>query len=994
MGRSSQPFFHKFSAFIFSALLVSVFFIASQPAYSQSLVRTPAQFIRSEHRDGDYVPGQLLVKFKNRVDIKKSELLRTRIALDIAALDLLNSSFGLRDIISAQSSNIHSGSLNHAYLLIFEDKYDMEDLADRYEADPAVEYAQPNYYNFAFFTPNDEYYNLQWNFNNSSSNRSDINLPEAWDYDTTSPTSGGSPDIVVAVIDTGVAYEDYVGDQTYLQAEDLSDTVFTAGYDFVNDDAHANDDNGHGSHVTGTIAQSTDNAVGISGIAYNSTIMPIKALDWTGTGTSVMIANAIDFARENGAEIINMSLGSSMQDDAIRTATAAAVAADIVVVAATGNDGTSSISYPAGYDGVIAVGATDFQANLTGYSNFGPGIDIVAPGGDTSVDLNSDTWVDGILQETIEQSFIPDPTSFAYYFFQGTSMASPHVAGVAALLMAYGVDAPTVDDVLYAGARDLGAAGYDQTFGYGLVDAENSLDYIADNAPAGPGAIVVYTDTSKATQMFGTTHTEKTPYFEWQAPSETVAGYYVYFGTDATVDPATVGSLQTGLGYISPEISGNGVNYYLRVKSAGTNSINSTDVGVYTYVIDTTAAAPSTVSAGRSAAGNVISWSAATDEGHQNVTYEVHRSRTENGSYSKVGTGSSTTRSYTDDAAKVGRQFYYKIKTIDDLQNQSDFSSAVSVIRAGNSEIIAGRGNGGSPQVKVFDSIGTLKSSFYAYSSQVKSGVNLASGDLDGDGEEEIITGTGPGAGPQVRVFDKNGNVKMTAGFFAYGENVRTGVKVAAGDVDGDGLDEIITGTGNGAGPQVRYFDGKGNVKGSFFAYDSKFRGGVEVGAADYYADGTDSIITAPGPGGGPQVKIFNKDGTMKKSFFAYAQTLKTGIFVGGGDVTGDGINEIITGTGNGAGPQVRVFDRDGNEEGTTGFFPYSKNFRGGVFTQPGDLNADGVDEIVTGTGVGGGPQVRVFNYKGDVATTAGFFAFEESFRGGVNVTVGDVFQK
>ena len=132
----------------------------------------------------------------------------------------------------------------------------------------------------------------------------------------------------------------------------------------------------------------------------------------------------------------------------------------------------------------------------------------------------------------------------------------------------------------------------------------------------------------------------------------------------------------------------------------------------------------------------------------------------------------------------------------------------------------------------------------------------------------------------------------------------------------------------------------------------------------------------------------------MKKSFFAYAQTLKTGIFVGGGDVTGDGINEIITGTGNGAGPQVRVFDRDGNEEGTTGFFPYSKNFRGGVFTQPGDLNADGVDEIVTGTGVGGGPQVRVFNYKGDVATTAGFFAFEESFRGGVNVTVGDVFQK
>ena len=214
---------------------------------------------------------------------------------------------------------------------------------------------------------------------------------------------------------------------------------------------------------------------------------------------------------------------------------------------------------------------------------------------------------------------------------------------------------------------------------------------------------------------------------------------------------------------------------------------------------------------------------------------------------------------------------------------------------------------------------------------------------------------------------------------------------MAASDVDGDGLDEIITGTGTGGGPQVRVFDNKGNVSKSFFAYDSKFRGGVEVAVADVSGDGREEIITAPGVGGGPQVRVFDQNGNALSSFFAYGKSLKTGILVGTGDIDGDGVSEIITGTGRGAGPQIRIFSASGKEKGTTGFFAYDKNFRGGVFVQAGDLNADGVDEIVTGTGTGGGPQIRMFDKKGAVTVDDGFFAYDKNFRGGVHVTVGNV---
>ncbi|NOY39795.1 MAG: S8 family serine peptidase [Nitrospirae bacterium] len=354
----------------------------------------------------------------------------------------------------------------------------VEELVDIYNKNPYVEYAEPNYIAQAFWIPNDPLYPYQWNFYNDK--YGGINVESAWEVNT------GDSSVVVAVIDTGVAYEDYIDTAargrnrtvTYEQAPDLAETNFVPGYDFVNDDSHPNDDEGHGTHVTGTIAQSTNNNIGVAGIAFNTSIMPVKVLDSRGSGTYTDIADGIYFAANNGADIISMSLGGSSASITMEEALAYAYNKGVTIVAAAGNDGTDVISYPAAYNAyVIAVGATRYDETLAYYSNYGPDLDIVAPGGDTNVDQNGDGFGDGILQQTFGSS----PTDWGYFYYQGTSMATPHVAGVAALVIASGVTGPdNVRQVLQSTAKDLGAPGWDATYGWGRVDAAAALGYTAE----------------------------------------------------------------------------------------------------------------------------------------------------------------------------------------------------------------------------------------------------------------------------------------------------------------------------------------------------------------------------------------------------------------------------------------------------------------------------------------------------------------------------------
>ena len=312
---------------------------------------------------------------------------------------------------------------------------------------PEVEPSSPGY-------PNDPQYKYQWHMRQ-------IGMPEAWKL-----ADGNG--VIVAVLDTGVGYENF---EKFHVLEDLEGITFVKPYDFVGDDKHANDDHGHGSHVTGTIAQVTNNGKGVTGVARNVRIMPLKVLSAGGSGSVGGIANAIRYAADNGAKVINMSLGGAFPSKVLKKAVEYAHAKGVTVVCAAGNDGRSKVGYPAAYPGAIAVSATQFDEDLTFYSNYGKDIDIAAPGGNMREDQNGDGMKDGVLQNTI---VIGDPTKSGYFGFMGTSMASPHVAGVAALVVGEGVTDPDmVEKVLEDSARKPGNGKKysEDRYGAGIVDA-------------------------------------------------------------------------------------------------------------------------------------------------------------------------------------------------------------------------------------------------------------------------------------------------------------------------------------------------------------------------------------------------------------------------------------------------------------------------------------------------------------------------------------------
>ncbi len=297
---------------------------------------------------------------------------------------------------------------------------------------PAKDVNEPEYIHTAG-APNDPLYNKQWHMHN-------INVEQAWE------TNKGSG-IVVAVIDTGVT-----------KTTDMDKTDFVAGYDFVNNKAEADDDNGHGTHVAGSVAQSTNNSIGVAGVAYQAKIMPLKVLSAAGGGTVSDIAESIKFAADKGANVINMSLGGGGESALMKEAIDYAHAKGVVIVAAAGNENQGSASYPARYNHVIGVAAFDAKGEKAEFSNFGAGVDIAAPGGGHG----SRVW-----QETID----PDGGAAQVIGLQGTSMASPHVAGVAAMIMSAGVKDPdAVQQVLQQSVRQIAEDPLNH-YGAGQLDA-------------------------------------------------------------------------------------------------------------------------------------------------------------------------------------------------------------------------------------------------------------------------------------------------------------------------------------------------------------------------------------------------------------------------------------------------------------------------------------------------------------------------------------------
>lgn len=260
--------------------------------------------------------------------------------------------------------------------------------------------------------------------------------------------------------------------------------------------------------------------------------------------------------------------------------------------------------------------------------------------------------------------------------------------------------------------------------------------------------------------------------------------------------------------------------------------------------------------------------------------------------------------------------------------------AACDVDGDGVDEIVTAVGPNQSPWVKVFRKNGQVISKFLAYAADVKGGVFIACGDLNGDGKGEIVTGVPEGYNPRVRTFNGvTGKPIISNGFLAYSKTLQTGIRVATGDVDGDGLDEIIVGTGNGAAPRIRIFSGKGvpKPKLDFYAYSKNERGGINVAAGDVNGDGIDEVITGSPAGKTGEVKIFTPTGRLLKKFNAYSASYKLGVKVSSGDVNADGTSEIIIGTETGGSPRIRVLKMNGQALGD--FYPYDKNVKNGVET-------------------------------------------------------------
>ncbi|RNB89418.1 peptidase S8 [Brevibacillus nitrificans] len=297
---------------------------------------------------------------------------------------------------------------------------------------PDSVFAEPNFLLLPNRTPNDPYYTeYQWNL-------SLIGMEQSWDV------SEGSSDVIVAVVDTGV-------DMEHPEFEGK----LVEGYNVLDGSNKPQDDNGHGTHVSGVIAAKTNNKDGIAGMTWKSKLMPIKAIGADGSGSAVDIAQGIYWATDHGADVINLSVGNYTSSAALKEACKYAYDNNVVLVAASGNDASDQPSYPAAYDEVLSVAAVDHLKERADFSNFGDYVDVAAPGVD-----------------------IPSTYIYSdYASLSGTSMACPHVAALAALVRSVHPDMKSHDvmELIRSSALDLGPPGHDQLYGFGMIDVNRTL---------------------------------------------------------------------------------------------------------------------------------------------------------------------------------------------------------------------------------------------------------------------------------------------------------------------------------------------------------------------------------------------------------------------------------------------------------------------------------------------------------------------------------------
>ena len=1095
----------------------------------------------------EYVPGEVIVKFKPAVKGQLEEEAKPQ-KMGLVSVDEIskkNQAQKVEKVFKGEEKNItpreeekspagvNAPDLSTVYKMSFSEDTDIQKVVAEYENDPAVEYAEPNYKMETSRTPNDPYLSSSGTWGQAYDDLwglKKINAEYAWDTNT------GSADVVVAVIDTGVDYshEDLAGN-IWTNTDEIAgnsidddgngyvDDVY--GYDFYNGDADPIDDHGHGTHCSGTIAAVTDNGKGVAGTSWNSQIMGVKFLSAGGSGWLSDAVSSIEYAADNGADVLSNSWGGWGRSQTLQDSINYAYSKGTVVVAAAGNSNWDTSNYqPAGLENVVTVAATDYTDSKASFSNYGDEVDVAAPGVD-------------ILSLKADGTSMGSTVGSKYTRASGTSMACPHVAGATALIWSENPNYTNqeVEQVLEITADDLGDVGFDVYFGYGRLNALAGLQgeplpvsaiyssIAVDTSPIYLGQYGTVTVTLKNTYNIPVsgkeitlssnrgddtiiplqTHTNADGKFlaniiSTKAGTSVISARDVTDGVDInqtqavtfavapdTTAPGDVsglrleaGNKQIQLSWANPSTSDfagvkvirkensipqsvtdgstiydgratsyldggltNGVTYYYAVfsydevpnYSAGRRSVATPQAGI-----------PTVVSSFRSIAGNgqaVLTWINPDDSNFNGVKIvrkeggnpqgpedgtEVYRGDGE--FHVDTGLATSTTYYYgafsyndsgehssgvyvtagpiSDDNKPPGSVSGLKVAPLDGKilltwNNPSDADFAgVKIVRkegnhpanaqdgttvyqgAGTSYLDSNLANGATYYYTLFSFDGSLNYSSVVAESKASAVPNNVS----------VITGAGPGGGPQIRAFNDRG-YSTGLNFFAYDQNFKGGTRITTGDIDADGRDEIIVGAGTGGGPQIRVFESDGQVKPiQFFAFHPDSRTGVDVAAGDVDGDGKDEIAVSQLANGEAWVKVYRYDDgqTIMGEWRAFAAGVNSGATVAMGDIDRDGLAEIIVGAGTGGGPQIRVFEYNG-EVKPIQFFAFHPDSRTGVDVAAGDVDGDGKDEIAVSQLANGEAWVKVYRYNNSQTVVSEFRAYAAGVMSGANVDLVDI---
>lgn len=644
----------------------------------------------------------------------------------------------------------------------------------------------------AAITPNDPYYYNEWYLEK-------IKADTAWEQIT------GSPNITIAVIDSGVQINHPdLKDNIWVNSREIPDNGLdddkngfiddVNGWDFIENKPDPSPkfspgwtESGisHGTIVAGVIAATGNNKLGVAGLTWKAKIMPLRVLDDKGEGRLGDVVRAVDYAVNNGADIINLSFVSFTYSEALQAAIRRAYQAGVIVVAAAGNEQSEGNGYntdknpvyPACYDGangenmVLGVAATDALDQKAKFSSYGFNcVDIAAPG------LS--------FFSTITKGGNPnEPEKLYDGFWSGTSMAAPLISGTIALMEEINPELSRQEaiDMLFNSADDISRLNpaYPGQLGHGRVNVARAIETAREKLFNSSGKILI-------------------------AP----------------------------------------------VRNNNKAEIVNSDGAIF--------------------------------------------------------------------------------KELPSLDNGRFGLLAGDVNGDGTDEIIMAPSQGSAPIIKIFSPVGKLYKQFLAYDKNFRGGLSLASRDVDGDGFDEILAIAATGGTSQLKIFNNQGQLKKQ--FFVDSKTYRGGFNLAAGNLDGQGNDEIVVTYGAGAKPLIKIFNFAGKLLSVFYAYDKNFKGGVKVAVANI--DGRNNhnkeeIIVAPGPGMKSTIKVFDNHAITKLKFDAYGSNWQGGANVTAGDLNNDGRAEIITGAYPGAAPHVRTF----NDQGVLldSFYAYEEKFTGGV---------------------------------------------------------------